>query len=1064
MQAQSPAPPLRAVTLLVLGSGACALVYQTVWLKLFRQLFGASTAASAAVLAIFMAGLGLGGALLGRRAERSPRPLRFYAHLEIGVAVSAALTPYLLELARSAYYATGGSAVLGTGGAAAIRIGLSVLVLGVPTLLMGGTLPAVARAVSAAGDAGRRSLGLVYGANTVGAVLGALGATFALIEILGLRGALHTAALVNLLVAVGARHVARGLPAAPASEAPGAPDSAPATPAPDATRPQTDAPVPARLVLAAAGVAGFAFLAMELVWYRVLGPLLGGSSYSFGVILAVALLGIGGGGLLYSTGAARRRPTLALLATTFALEAACLLIPYAAGDGVALVAQGLSGLSRFAFVGSVAVWTLIASLVILPAALVSGYQFPLLIALLGQGREGVAAETGRAVLWNTVGAILGSLGAGFGLLTALGALGLWRASAGLLVLSAAALLGVWLRRERHLQGSGVAALAMVAAVAMGFATGPTAYSRHQAIGVGRARLPSSAYDFVVMRNTVARSIVWEEDGVESTVADQVASGHAFIVNGKSDGHARLDACTQVMAGLVPALLQPNPRRALVIGLGTGSTAGWLSQVSTMEQVDVAELEPAILRVAKDCAAVNFDALSQPNVKLFMGDGRELVMTHQGEPWDIIFSEPSNPYRAGIASLFSADFYAAAASRLSDEGVFAQWLQAYEVDAATVETVYATLASVFPYVETWQTCHTDLLLVASRSPIRHDAARVAARLETEPFRTGLDRIWGVAGLEGLYSAYLAGDGFARRLLELRPDAISTDDMARLEFGFAGSVGRGAFQLKEAVAMAHALGADRPPLPEGTLDPARLAEARSARLTAIFDEGRGGAGPTPAAQARSRARAAWAHGELRNARRLWVEGGDRAAGDQPMDQLIVAETAGSAGDEAAMRPAEALLRADGRDAAANFSLALLRAAQRRPDEAVTALEAGFIAARTDPWLFPEMLERALGLASALSTASPALAQRLWRVLAEPFAVGLEEDHRLGRRMEVGANLDFEATCVDALAPMEPWVPFYPALLRDRVRCYEAHAHPLLSEARHDLDLLIRLGTRDFGGAAL
>ncbi len=918
---------------------------------------------------------------------------------------------------------------------------------------MGGTLPAIARAVSSADDPNRRRLGFVYGANTVGAVLGVVLATFLLIELLGLRGALFLAVAVNATVALIAWKVDTG----PQDVEPAAEAQAPRPPPePDEAPAQGAAPV--LLVLVAAAVAGFVFLAMEIVWYRVLSPLLGGSSFSFGVILAVALAGIGGGGLIYASGATKRRPTLAILATTFALEAVCLLLPYAAGDGLALVAQGLSGLASFTFPGAVLVWTVLACLVVLPAALVSGYQYPLLIALLGAGRRGVAEETGRATLWNTVGAITGSLGAGFGLIPVLGALGLWRAAALVLVLTAVALLVVSLRREAASWWTGSATLASALTVLLVIQPGPTAYSRHQPIGVGRSALPKSPLDFVTQRNDVGRAIGWEQDGVESAVANQRDSGHAFIVNGKSDGHARFDACTQVMAGLVPALLHPSPRRALVIGLGTGSTAGWLAKVSGMERVDVAELEPAILRVAEECTPVNEGVLQLPNVEVFLGDGRELVMAHTGPPWDIIFSEPSNPYRAGIASLFSADFYRAASDRLGEEGLFAQWLQAYEVDAATVETVFATMASVFPVVETWQTCTSDLLLVASKSPIRHDAARISQRVAQEPFRKALGRVWGVSGVEGFYSAFVAQDPFARALLAALPDAISTDDLPVLEFGFSGSVGRGAFDLRDARALAAQLKANLPPVPAGALDMARLPDANSARLTAIFDEGRGGAGAEPAQRARSRARAAWAKGDLGEARQAWVEGGDPLP-VQPLDLVIVAETAAAVGHEEAAQAAIAGLVADGRVAEASFATARLRAGQKRVEETTAALVRGFEAAQVDPWIFPAMLERALGLASAVS-AAPGQAEPLWRVLATPFAIALEDDHRLGRRMEIGANLDFLGTCVEALAPMEPWVPFIPKLLQDRAKCYEAHGHPLLDKAREDLETLLELRTPAFG----
>ncbi|HQP37338.1 MAG TPA: fused MFS/spermidine synthase, partial [Polyangiaceae bacterium] len=200
---------MAAVAPLLFASGLCALVYQVAWLRELRLVFGASTAASAAVLAVFMGGLGVGGLLLGRRADRLARPLSLYANLELAVAASAATTPLLLLGARSLYVTIGGSPTLGVTGATFVRLLLTAVVLGVPTFVMGGTLPAAARAVSTADDVKRRNVGTLYAVNTVGAVAGAFAANFLLLEVFGTRMTLWLACLVNALVGMTARAVAR---------------------------------------------------------------------------------------------------------------------------------------------------------------------------------------------------------------------------------------------------------------------------------------------------------------------------------------------------------------------------------------------------------------------------------------------------------------------------------------------------------------------------------------------------------------------------------------------------------------------------------------------------------------------------------------------------------------------------------------------------------------------------------------------------------------------------------------------------------------------------------------
>ncbi|HEX6198986.1 MAG TPA: fused MFS/spermidine synthase, partial [Thermoanaerobaculia bacterium] len=781
------------VALLLLGSGFCSLVYQIAWLRLLRLVFGSSTAAGAAVLAIFMGGLGLGSLLLGPRADRSRNPLLLYAGLEAGIAVAAGLSPLLVAAVRWLYLAVGGTAALGLAGGTVVRLVLAALVLGVPVFLMGGTLPATVRAVTRAADAGRRGLGLLYAANTLGAVAGTVVTTFYAVELLGTARTVWVAALLNLLVAVFARALSRttveagAAPAEAAALAPeAAPETAPATPEPTAPR----APVP--LVLAAAAVTGFAFFLMELVWYRMLAPILGGTSYTFGLILAVALLGIGLGGLAYSLGSERVRPTLAGFAATCSLEALALAVPFFLGDRLALLSLSLLDLDALGFGGLVLGWSVVTAIVVLPAALVAGYQFPLLVAVLGAGRAGVGREVGLTYTANTAGAIVGSIAGGFGLLPLLSAPGTWRATVLLLVLLALAALAVAALRPGAGQGAGRRAVGTVAGLAAAsvllvLAHGPTAFWRHSGIGAGR--FPGAPSDPNELREAIHRSestVEWEEDGLESSVALIAGTGYTFIVNGKADGSAIGDAGTQVMSGLVGSMLHERPERVLVVGLGTGSTAGWLAQVPTIERVDVVELEPAIVRVAEWCSAVNHDALENPKVEVLLGDGRELLLTTD-ERYDVIFSEPSNPYRAGISSLYTREFYRAARDRLTEGGIFLQFLQGYEVDSSVVRTAYATLGSVFPAVESWQTLPGDLLLVATEEPIVHDLERVRRRAAEEPYRSALPQVWGVSGAEGFYSGFLAAPPLARALAEAA-HGLNTDDHPIIEFGFVRNLGR------------------------------------------------------------------------------------------------------------------------------------------------------------------------------------------------------------------------------------------------------------------------------------
>lgn len=1051
-----PAPAL-TVALLLLASGLCALVYQIAWLRLLRLTFGASTAASAVVLAIFMGGLGLGGLLLGRRAEQSANPLNLYSWLETWIALSASLSPWLIAAVRAGYIALGGTAVLGEVAGTLLRLLGAALVLGVPTFLMGGTLPAAVRSVTLRQDSGRRAVGLLYGVNTLGAVVGATLTTFVLLEFLGTQKTLWVAALLNLLLAMLARILARRLEPGDATETPAtvltpapalalAPASAPA-PASATAGIQTEAAAPLWLILSAAAGVGFVFLAMELVWYRMLSPILGGSTYTFGVILAIALLGIGIGGWLYSLGGSTRRPNLAAFAFTCSLEAAFLALPLALGDRLALFALALQELSVTGFGGLAAGWTLVTAIVVLPAALVSGYQFPLLVALLGSGRQQVAQQVGQAYAWNTCGAILGSLLGGFLLVPALTAPGLWRLNVVLLLLLAGLSLvflhrtGSWQSNTRNWVPpaftSGLALLLLLS-------TGPTAVWRHGGIGAGRMELdyqgPNPLRDQMQSKR---RSVIWESDGQESSIALVKSEGYAFTVNGKGDGSARGDAPTVVMSGLIGAALHADPKDILVIGLGTGATAGWLAQVPQAERVDVVELEPAVLRVAEACAPVNHDILRHPKVEMILGDGREYLLTTD-QRYDVIFSQPSNPYRAGISSLFTREFYQAVRGRLKPGGVLVQWLQGYEVDAQVVRTAFATLASTFPSVETWQTGRLDLALVASETPLRPDPAVLGQRLAGEPYRSAMSHVWGVHGVPGFYSAYVGSPGLAQALAAQAGDALNTDDHPLIEFGFIRNLGHhGLFSIQNLHELSLRLDTATPPV---EIDPALLSELRNARYAA-FDT------PIPPpllpphdpAQAhRFNARMAWSRGDLSAAGEAWL-----AQSIDPglrIDLTLTAESLAELGHERTLEVAEHLRLLQPIEADAALARWHLR--QGRSGESTRYLIRAFEAYRSNPWPSYRLMARALELATEIARLAPDEGRKLYDVLAEPFTIQMLDDPRLSTRLEVAFAVDFEGLCLDAFLAAEPYPSWGERYLTLRHRCYALNDHPLTEQAAIDL----------------
>jgi predicted membrane-bound spermidine synthase len=1017
-------------------------VYQTVWLRELRSVFGSSTPANAAVIGIFMGGLGAGGLMLGRLADRHRNPLLLYSMLEGGIAIAALLTVPLVRLVEMVYFASGGSVTLGTTGATLLRLLLATVVLGLPTFLMGGTLPAAARSAVADDDVKRRAIALLYGVNTLGAVLGTMFSTFVALELFGNRKTLIIAALLNLVIAVIARSMSRHASFAPEEEA-------------EEKAAQPISATPPTLPLftwIGAGVAGFVFLLMELVWYRMLAPILGGSTFTFGLILSMALLGIGLGGLAYSYLLDDRPASLRLFAMTCGLEGLAIIAPFALGDHLAIFAALLHPLHAFGFRGDMLTWAIVSAIVVLPASIVAGFQFPALIALAGQGRSQVGIDVGRVYAFNTLGAIAGSLAGGFGLMPILTAPTCWRLSAWLMIALCAVAAILAFRQERRAVAG--PALALIAAGLVIGAAGPTSVWRHSPIGAGRVDLSNRSMNEVLdWASSMRREVVWEAEGIESSVALIGGGGYAFLVNGKSDGNSIGDAPTQVMGGLIGAMLHPAPKRSLVIGLGTGSTAGWLGKVRGMEHVEVAELEPAIRHIAEACAPVNQNVLEQPVVHVSYGDAREILLVSRSR-YDIIFSEPSNPYRAGIASLFTQEFYAAVSNRLDRNGIFLQWVQAYEIDGRAVETIIRTMHSVFPHVQVWQSQDKDLILVATREPLAVDVARVRARMTEEPYREALAITWKVDSAEGFLAHLVADDAFASYVATHTRAEMNTDDRNLVEFGLARSVAGRAQPIVEIRKIVTAL----------KLRDRSFAGAYDAALVKRFRTTSPVIGGSDALLDPTLAEAmkAYKAGRWDDALRGWRNAG---AGEprSHYEALLVADSLAQLGEASCTTEIERLRGYDPIEAKIVEATYLFQTGD--DDGSAQRLAEALVATRSWPWIDWTLMDRAIAMGNTLATSplNPESRARLAEAFSRPYSMNMFEDRRKWESFAM-ARQDEPQGCgpkrIAALAQYEPNVPWRIDVLQPRARCYGETNHPLADKALEELAIFRGYEYESFG----
>ncbi|MBW2522215.1 MAG: fused MFS/spermidine synthase [Deltaproteobacteria bacterium] len=1034
----------RFILPLIFLSGLCALAYQVSWFREFRLVFGNSTGAHAAVLAIFMGGLGLGGLFIGRVADRSNRPLFIYGLLEILIAASALLTPFLTGLAGKLYIASGGVSANGLFPATLIRLGMALAVLGIPTFLMGGTLPALAAALENRLDRGRRYVALAYGVNTLGGVFGVLLATFYFLEMFGNRQTIWLAGGVNLLVGCGALLIYHAHKTALLQ----GPDTVPAQH--DASRPgigKEASLVSPSLVYLAAFIVGFCFFLMELVWYRMLAPILGGTTYTFALILATALAGIGTGAGFYRIGPRERRVTVLTFIVTCGLEALLLALPFGLGDRIAILAEILGIFSFVGFAGNVIGWTIICLVVVFPAAAVAGFQFPVLIGLLGQGRDEVGRHTGFVYAWNTAGAILGALAGGFGFMTLFSAPGCWQGAVIALTVLGLFFLAV---KWKSSGGKAMAAVTPVAlfilALAFIAAEGPTAAWRHSTAEINWQEAAGAENETRKWLNDYRRRLVWEKDGIESSIGITASDGLSLIINGKSDGNVSGDAGTQVMAPMIGAVLHPNPQKAMVIGLGTGTSSGWLGRVDTIEKVDTIELESAVLELVRRSGPVNQDVLANEKVNIIIGDGRENLLTSK-EKYDIIFSEPSNLHRVGISSLYTREFYQAVANRLNENGLFTQWVQAYYVAPETLRTLYATLASVFPYVETWTTNLKDIAFVCSMKQITYDVPSLRQRLNKEPYRAALAAAWGMSGLEGFLAGFLANHEVAGELAEKgrATGMINTDDRMLVEFGFARTYGKtGLFSEYTMRSEVRYRGQHQPQLQNDTVDWDLVDAGFLARNIGWFgDRITRIPGLSEQNTARLQVYSLFLAGNF-----YPIVGALNSGVWQPVnpfDMVVLSTLMAENGDDSIL---EIIIEVrQNWPGLADAIMARYYWRKNMREKALGAMEKALYRFRTDPWQNNAVMSHTLNIAMEMARTDKEVALRLEKGLAEPFSVHIFDDYRNIVLTQVAAAIDND----HGLAVMEQWEPHVPwqeAFLQQRLQIYTAAEHPGKVQAEKDL----------------
>ncbi|WP_020192479.1 fused MFS/spermidine synthase [Pseudomonas putida] len=740
-ETQAPLQWLMPAALLFISGGA-ALIYQVLWVKQLSLVVGVEVYAITAGISAFFAGLAMGGLLFGRWADRLRHPVKLYAGLELAVALLAVAAT--LGLAQSAALFARLEASVGL-----LAWLLPLSLVGLPAFLMGGTLPVLVRALTPSDAQTGEAGGRLYAANTAGAICGTLLAAFVLLPLLGVTGAACVAGALNLLAALGAwcgrgRHE-RALPTSATASLPRTPQ--------------------ARLAIALYCLAGGVALGYEVVWTQSIVQFMSTRAFAFSVVLATYLMGLVLGSALYARRADRIRDPWGLFGLLIA-SAGLLALLQIAGLGRWLVTwqtlleSHVLQLTGSQLAGMCARFAAAAVCVVFIPTTLLGAAFPLALRLAVDSGQ-VGRDVGVVIALNTLGGIVGVMLTGFVLVPGIG---LVRT---LVVLACvAAAIGAVATWRGHAVHKGLRAAVLL---------------------VGGATLVTGALtppERLAQLLPGARSgeLVFYQEGRGGTVAvvNQQRQGQAFnrlYIQGVSNtGDAMPSLRYMRLQALLPLLIhRGEPRSALVIGFGTGITAGAMLRYSGLEHPVVAELLPQVLAAAPLFSG-NYDAVNDPRLDIRLRDGRRELLRNE-QRYDVITLEPPPPSAAGVVNLYSRDFYQLAASRLREHGLVAQWLPLPTQNDEDSRSLVRSFLDVFPHASLWTTEFHEMLLIGSATPMVLDVPRIRQRFEQPQVSAALDQV-GVSSVEALLATWVTDrQGLERYTGDAQP---VTDDRPRIEY--------------------------------------------------------------------------------------------------------------------------------------------------------------------------------------------------------------------------------------------------------------------------------------------
>jgi spermidine synthase len=763
------------VYILFFSTGAVGLIYQIVWFKYLSLFLGNTTYAQMIVLSSFLGGLALGNYFIGKRIDNSKNPVRIYALLELSIGFYCLIYPIFSDFLGNIFISTSSQLNIESQNIIFIilRLIISSVLLFIPTFAMGGTLPVLSKFFVEKVSTAQKKVGWLYFLNSLGAVVGVILAGFFLIKSYGLDITIYSAATVNIVLGLIAllisKHVATSKIKSDSENL-----------EIHRNKDESISPKIVNLAIVTAGISGMAALLYEMVWVRLLINFIGSSTYAFSIMLAAFISGIAIGSFIASKRFINKFNRIKLLIfcqTAIAVGIVFSLIIYERLPYYLWIIASWFEKTDTTYNIFLSIEFLICFSLMFVPTIFMGITLPTIVDIVANSDKKIGLSVGKVFSVNTLGTVIGVFITALVLLPRFGIQGSFQIGIVLNLLVALALISYYDPIKPVYKN--IVSVSFIVLFALFYTLSPAWNSNVMTSGVFRrlSHAPPETYsDFKDLFST--RKVLYYKEGINANVSvieTAAESERVLIINGKPDATDQADMATQVLLGQVPMMLHKNPKNVFVLGFGSGTTIGSIL-LHPVEKITCVEISTEVIEAAEFFRKINNDCLRDPRLNVVHEDAHT-YMNLSKDKFDVIISEPSNPWIAGIGNLFSKEYFELCSDKLMDDGIMVQWFHVYEASDEVVQLVLNTFSSVFPHCQIWRGDSPDLILVGSNKEINLNENEFKNKFEVEAVKQNLELI-GIRSPFTFLSTQLLSE--KETFLLAREEPINSEQKPILEF--------------------------------------------------------------------------------------------------------------------------------------------------------------------------------------------------------------------------------------------------------------------------------------------